>query len=303
MSAAATPKPAESVPVGVALGVLAYGLFSIHDAAIKWLVADLPIWQVLFMRSFVIVTGCVLVGRSRLLARARATPLKRALALRGAITLAAWLCYYTASRSLPLGQLTSLYFAAPLIVTLMAAPLLGERVTRNRWASVMLGFVGVLVAANPRGMSASLPALLVLIAATLWGYGIVLLRQIARMESSLLQMFYVNGLFTVATGVGMALTWRTPPLASVALAGVTAVLGGLGQYTLFEAIRHAPASVMSTVEYTALLWAFALGFVIWGDVPVLGVWIGAALIAAAGCLLVLTERRRAGHSARVVELP
>ena len=303
MNPSTNPQSPESITAGVTLGVLAYGLFSIHDAAIKWLVADLPIWQVLFARSIVITVGCLLAGRARLIERVRETPLKRALVLRAAITLAAWLCYYTASRYLPFAQMTSLCFAAPLIVTLMAAPLLSERVTRNRWISVGLGFVGVLVAADPRGLSLSVPALLVLTAATFWAYGIVLLRQIARRESSLTQMFCVNVFFLIGTAVGVLLSWQTPAWSLVALVGATGVIGGLGQYALFEAVRYAPASVMSTVEYTALLWAFVLGFVVWGDVPRLGVWIGAVLITAAGCLLVVTERLRAAPSARAIELP
>jgi hypothetical protein len=78
--------------IGIGLGVLAYAMFSMHDATIKWLVAELPIWQVLFCRSLTIVIGCVIIGRTKLLARAVATPLKASLALRGAVTLVAWLC-------------------------------------------------------------------------------------------------------------------------------------------------------------------------------------------------------------------
>src|ERR1700691_5852231 len=95
------PTAIETPTVGIGLGVLAYGLFSLHDATIKWLVAELPVWQVLFFRRLTIVISCTAIGRAKLLARAVATPLKRNLALRGAITLTGWLCYYTAARSLP----------------------------------------------------------------------------------------------------------------------------------------------------------------------------------------------------------
>ena len=84
-----------------------------------------------------------MLGRAPLLTRALATPLKAGLVLRGVITLVAWLCYYSAARYLPLAQLFSLYFSCPLIVTLLAVPLLGERVTRARWAAVLVGFVQV----------------------------------------------------------------------------------------------------------------------------------------------------------------
>ncbi len=283
----------ETPTIGIGLGVLAYGLFAMHDATIKWLVAELPVWQVLFCRSLTIVIACLAIGRAPLLTRAVATPLKASLALRGAITLAAWLCYYTASRSLPLAQLLSLYFASPLAVTVLAAPLLGERVTRARWGAVLVGFAGIVMATDPLGVRLSLPTVLVLIAAALWGYGVILMRRIARRESSMLQMLYTNGFFLIGTAVACAFVWQTPSWSEVVLLLATGVIGGLAQFTLFEGCRHAPASVMATVEYTALIWAFILGYVIWRDIPVPAVFIGAGLILLAGMLLLLAERRAA----------
>ncbi len=283
----------ETPTFGIGLGVLAYGMFAMHDATIKWLVAELPVWQVLFCRSLAIVIACLAIGRARLLARAAATPLKVSLAVRGAITLAAWLCYYTASRSLPLAQLLSLYFASPLVVTVLAAPLLGERVTRARRGAVLVGFAGIVMATDPLGVRLSLPTVLVLIAAALWGYGVILMRRIARRESSLLQMLYTNGFFLVGTAVACAFVWQTPTMSEVGLLLAVGVIGGLAQFTLFEGCRHAPASVMATVEYTSLIWAFILGYVIWRDIPVPAVFIGAGLILLAGMLLLLAERRAA----------
>ncbi len=245
----------------------------------------------LTVRSAVIAVACLAAGRRPLLERAIATPLKGALLVRGAITLAAWLCYYTASRSLPLAQMTAIYFAAPVMVTLMAVPLLGETVDRGRWLSVIVGFVGVMAASDPLGVPLSMPTILVLIAASFWALGIILMRRIARRESSLLQMLYSNIFFLGGTAAGTVLTWHTPDWREAALLGIVGLLGGLGQFCLFEAARRAPASVMATVEYTSLVWAFALGFLIWGDVPRPAVWAGAALITAAGFLLVARERR------------
>jgi drug/metabolite transporter (DMT)-like permease len=283
----------ETPTIGIGLGVLAYGTFSLHDATIKWLVAELPIWQVLFCRSVAIVIACLVIGRAPLLARALATPLKANLVWRGAITLGGWLCYYTASRSLPLAQLLSLYFASPLAVTVLAGPLLGEHVTRARWGAVLVGFAGIIMATDPMEVRLSLPTMLVLTAAALWGYGVILMRRIARRESSMLQMLYVNGIFLIVTGVACVFVWQTPSWSEGALLLAVAVLGGLAQFALFEGARHAPASVMATVEYTALIWAFILGYLIWGDIPVPAVFIGAGLILLAGMLLVLSERRAA----------
>ncbi|OJY67841.1 MAG: hypothetical protein BGP12_20380 [Rhodospirillales bacterium 70-18] len=283
----------ERVLPGILLGVLAYSLFSMHDATNKYLVAFLPVWQVLFFRSLTIVAACLAIGRGRLLAAAVATPLKLPLLGRGVLTLTAWLCYYTAARSLPLAQLLTLYFSAPIITTVLAIRLLGEHVTRARWISLGIAFGGVLLASDPFGVKLSLATLLVLAAACLWGYAIVLMRQIARRESSLLQMLYQNVCFIAVTGVLTAVNWVAPTPAQMLLLAGVGVLGGLGQYMLFEAARMAPAAVMATVEYSALLWAFVLGWLVFGEIPLPAVWAGAGLICVAGLYMVVMERRTA----------
>ena len=286
------PRMGRTSTLGIGLGLLAYGLFCVHDAAIKWLVVTTPVWQVLFFRSATVLVATIAIGGRPLLHRTVATPLKRALAGRAVLMLTAWLCYYTASRSLPLGQLMTLYFVAPLIITVMAARLLKEQVTRARWAAVTIGFVGVLCASDPFGVTASWPTLLVLAAAVMWGYGIVLMRRIARQESSLLQMLFSNAIFMVATAVASAMTWHTPSGIELPLLLAVGVFGGVAQFSVFEAARLVPASVLATVEYSALLWAFLLGYAVWHDIPVPAVLVGAGLIVAAGVLLVVSERRR-----------
>ncbi len=281
--------------IGMVFGVGAYFLFSLHDASNKWLVATIPVWEVLFFRSLFIVIVSLAIGRARLVEEIVATPLKRPLALRGLLTLVAWLCYYSAARFLPLAQLLTLYFAAPLIVTALSQPLLGERVTAVRWFSVGIGFCGVLVASNPFGVRLGWPTVLVLIAASLWGYGVILMRQIARRERSLVQMVVSNLVFTAVTGVASVFTWVPLHLPDLALITAVGVFGGLGQFLMFEAARRAPAAVMATVEYSALLWAFILGFLIWHDIPPPAIWAGAALILTAGAVLVFSERRAAAH--------
>jgi drug/metabolite transporter (DMT)-like permease len=282
---------------GMLLGVLAYFLFALHDASIKWLVGrGIPVWQVLCFRSTIIVGFCLAGGGRALLERAAATPIKRVLLGRGAITLLAWLCYYSAARTLPLAQLLTLYFAAPIITTLLAVPMLRERVPVWRWVSVACGFAGVVVACDPGGVAFTLATGLVLIAAAFWGYAVILMRQTALRESNLLLMLYTNGLFLLVTAIGCAaVRWQTPTWRETAMLLAVGAIGSLAQLALFEGMRHAAASVMATVEYSALVWAFILGFVIWGDIPRVAVFVGAGLILAAGALLLATERRAANR--------
>lgn len=287
-----------TVATGMMLGGAAYFLFSGHDASIKWLVTGAPgepplfIWQVLFARSLFIVAAVLVAGRGRVVARAIRTPEKRRLALRSAIILCAWLSYYSAARELPLAQLLTLYFAAPIITTILATPLLGERVPASRWVSVGVGFCGVVVACDPAGLAVSFATARVLLAACLWGFAIILMRQIARRESSLVQMLYANTGFLLATAAACLARFVTPDLRQCGLLLLVGTAGAAGQFCLFEGARRAPASVMASVEYTALIWAFVLGWVVFHDIPRTPVFVGAALILAAGAWLVASEHRR-----------
>ncbi len=280
------------VMAGIGLTMAAYFLFSLNDAQTKLLVVGVSVWQILFFRSLSIFLLVLAIGRRPLLRRARDSRVKGRLLMRSVVLLAAWLCYYTAVRELQLAEATTLYFAAPLLVTLMAVPLLGERVSAARWLAVIVGFVGVVIACDPTGLTFSWASGLVLVAAALWALAFILIRLLARSESSLTQMLYGNGSFLLPTGIALPFVWTVPTTEEWLLIAGVSLASTLGQFTIMEGARRAPASAVAPFEYTALLWAFALGYLIWGDIPRPGVWIGAALIFGAGLAVIVAERRK-----------
>jgi drug/metabolite transporter (DMT)-like permease len=274
---------------GILLAVGAYFMFSWQDAAVKWLATDYAIPQLLFMRSITIMLLCLAIGRGPLLRQVIASRNKLPLLLRGAVILAAWLCYYSASRKLQLAEMVTIYFAAPLMITVLSVVLLHEHVRWQRWAGTSLGFVGVMVACAPGGVGFSWPVTLVLMAALLWAYSNILVRQISRSETTIMQMLFSNSAFVVACGLALPWAWTTPSWTAVLLMTGVGLAGAAGQYLLFEGFRLAAASLVAPFEYTSLVWAFALSYLVWGDVPQHGVFLGAALIAASGILVVLGE--------------
>lgn len=298
-----------TVLAGVGLGIAGYGLFSLQDAAVKWLVDDFAVWQVLFVRSVTLTALLALIARRAGLAAALRSRNKASLTLRAAIILAAWLCYYNAARQLQLAELTTLYYAAPIMVVIMSIVMLKERVHAARWIAIGLGFAGVLVAANPTGRPDLVPAGLVLIAAALWAWSNILVRQIMAYETTLNQMLFSNGAFVVMAGIAMPWLWQMPDPASWALMIGLGILSGAGQYLLFEGFRLAPASAIAPCEYTSLVWAFLLGLAIWGDVPASTIFAGAGLIALGSLVLVISEHHRgrvqaaAGAPASPIESP
>lgn len=292
MSAQPIADASERVLAGILLTGIAYSLFSGQDAVIKLLVDGLAVWQVLFFRSLVILLACTAVGGRQLLRDTARSPIVKPMLARSALILGAWICYYTAARDLQLAEMTTIYFAAPVIVTILSVLVLGESVPLLRWVAVVIGFAGVYVACDPANLGLSLPIVLVLAAAFLWALSIVLLRKIALQERTIIQLMLNNGFSLVAAALPLAFIWHTPDLRQFLMLMFVGALGGLAQLALFEGMKRAPASVIAPFEYTSLVWAFAYGYAIWNDVPRTEVFFGAALIVLAGLVIIVGEQRR-----------
>lgn len=280
-----------AVGAGILLSSLAYLFFAMHDAMIKLLVESTTVWQILFCRSIAILLGCYILGGRSLARETVTSPALRPMMLRSLFLLAAWLCYFNAAKHLPLADLTTLYFAAPIAAILLAIPILGEKVPPSSWIAVITGFVGVVIASNPTGLATGWPVYLALIAAVCWAIATTLLRTTSQSASSMVQMAMTNVFFLMLTTPMALMTWTMPSGATQILLLAVGFIGGLGQMSYFEALRRAPISVIAPLEYTALIWAFALGYAIWRDVPGPNVWAGAVLIAGAGLIILFAARR------------
>jgi len=297
MPALAAPTAADrrQALIGIACIVLAYFLFAFHDASIKWLVVTLTVWQMMFFRSATILTGCLVIGRGRLVGDALRSRHKRMYALLAATLLCAWQCYYTAAQWLQLGELTTIYFATPIIAILLAQPILGERATPLAWAAAVLGFAGVVVAVGPGDLGFSGPVLLVLVSSVLWAFSQIIMRKLGRGEAPdpvMVQMVYTNGIYVLVAGASLPFVWHAMDPLQWALVMSLGVLGGGAQFSMIQGFRRAAPAVLAPFQYTALLWAFVLGYAIWGDVPRDAVFVGAAMIVAAGAMILVSQRRR-----------
>lgn len=292
MSALSMPASRSHVYAGILLTSISYFMFTLHDAAVKLLVAAIPVWQVLFFRSLTILIGCLIFGGRPLCAEALRSPTVKPMFLRSFLILAAWFCFYTAARDLQLAELTTIYYAAPVIVTALSVVLLKEQVPLPRWAAVIIGFVGVYLACDPTTLGFSTPVVLVLLAALFWGLAIVLLRKIALREKTIIQMVLNNAFLLVTAGLPLLYLWQTPSWNETLLLFGAGIIAGLAQFTLFEGMKRAEASVVAPFEYTSLIWSFLLGYLIWGDVPRREVILGAALIMSAGLLIIAGEHFR-----------
>jgi len=277
---------------GASLALGAWAAFSLQDALVKLLVADLPVAEVLFGRSLLIVALSATVAR-RADYRAMAAPRNAlAIAMRSALILIAWLAYYRASRSLQLAELVTLYFAAPLFVVAMSNPVLGEIVGPWRWLAAGVGFGGVLIAADLSAAPDIWPALLTLFAAICWAVTTILARSLSQAVSTAALMVGGNLVFVVACGALAPFVFVWPDAFSMGLIVALGLIGGLGQFFLFEGLRRAPASAVAPFEYSLLAWAIFWGWLVFGDLPSRHVLVGATIILGAGLFMLFVESRR-----------
>jgi drug/metabolite transporter (DMT)-like permease len=278
---------------GLLLVLGAYSAFAAHDALVKALVAHYASGEILFMRSLTVVVLCLSLGGRGVITRGLFSPVRNKLLVRSFLTLTAWLLYYSSARYLGLAQLITIYFASPLIVAVLAGPMLGERVTLVRWFALGIGFVGVVLAAHPRGSSPLLPVLCVGAAAIIWAYTMILMRQIAAQIRGYDQIFLIGVIFVVVCGGTLPFVWRTPTLPASALMLSLGLISTTAQLLLIEGVKRAQASVVAPMEFSGLLWSFVFGYLLFGDIPPVGVFLGAGLILLSGGMVVTSEIRQA----------
>jgi len=278
---------------GIACLVLAIALFSAMDVMVKLLAADYPTLQLVFFRSvFALVPLSFAVARAGGLRMLR-TRRPFAHILRSAAGLGAMVAFFASYASLPLAEAYAIAFAAPLMLTAMAGPLLGEWIGWRRWCAVIVGFVGVLVILRP-GMGVLAPAALLCLAGTvLYALAMVMIRKLGSTETTVAIVFYFTLTCAVVGGLGMLPDWVTPRSPTdLALMIGTGLVGGLAQLLMTSAFRSAPAATLAPFEYTALVWGIGFGWLVFGDWPDSVVFLGAAIVVGSGLYIVHREALR-----------
>lgn len=284
-----------SAPAGQAIVTICVGVFClvVNDAMAKWLTAHYSPLQLVFVRNLLalpMIAAIVLVSGGPRALRSRHL---RVHALRGLLAVGAAAAFFTGLRILPLAEATALVFAAPIFITALSVPLLGERVGWRRWMAVIVGFAGVLVIVRPGAVTFQPASLFVVATALLYALFMISARWIDRSEKFWTMMFYVVLFPTVFSGLLVVTRFETVPMAHLPLFFGMAVFGTLGVTLIGHAFRLAPAAIVAPFDYTALIWASLLGWLVWGEIPALWTYAGAAIIILSGIYIVIRETRAA----------
>lgn len=300
MSQPSIPFPPPAIPpprarrAGPVLYMLAaVALFALMDAGLKLLAPHYPALQVATLRgasALPLVLGWSLVSiGARGLLRVH-WPLHL---LRGGLGVTMMAGFVYGLRTLPLSTAYAISFIAPLLVTAMAVPILGEKVGPRRWGAILVGLAGVLVVLRPTGQGMlTLGGLAILLAAVCYAASAITVRVLAQRDSTQAMVFWLMLILVVGGG---ALSWHEwAPIQARhwwVIAGIGAV-GTMAQVLLTEAFRRGEASMIAPFEYTALVWGVMLDVALWQVLPDGMTWVGAAIIVASGLYLVRRERVR-----------
>ncbi len=284
---------ARETPLAIATICAGVAFLVANDAIAKLLTDRYTPIQIVFLRNLIavpIITTVIIMAFGSACLRTRHLSLH---AMRGALmTLGAWL-YFTALIYLPLAEATALVFSAPIFITALSVPLLGEHVGWRRWGAVLLGFAGVLVIVRPGSAAFQLAALLPVGTALCYALFMISARWIDRSERLWTMMLFAM-LFPMIYAAPFAVAnWVPVQGGDMLLFLGLAICGSLGLALIGQAFRMAPAAIVAPFDYTALIWATGLGWLVWGDVPLLWTILGAAIIVISGIIIILREAPRA----------
>ncbi|HEX5476392.1 MAG TPA: DMT family transporter [Burkholderiales bacterium] len=278
--------------IGIGIVSLCFLLFTLLDGSAKWLVKSLPVLMVVWLRFVihVLLSSAILLPlRGAALVRTRHL---RWHVARSVMFMAMTGMNFWALQYLQLTVTSSIYFAVPVIVALLGARILHEKLDAGRWAAIIAGFVGVLIIVRP-GIAGFHPAMLLAVAnAVIYAVFNVTTRHLAAYDSP----ETIQYLPAVGAAIGLTpfaiLAWQWPQGAlQWTVACLLGVFGGIGHYLLAVAYRYAPASVVTPFLYQQVFYMAIFGYLVFGDVPSPAVWVGAAVVVASGLYLFARERR------------
>ncbi len=290
--------PGQDRPLlAIAFMVVAVTCLSAVDAIGKAAIEFLPSVQILFLRSV-----CILAVMAPTQLRGRDIALRTSVPWLHVANIAAWLvtmgAFYAALGDMQLATITAILFTAPLFMTALSVPFLGERVGVHRWAAILIGLVGTMIVVQPGAAGGSLgAALLALLSAFGWALNMVIMRRLTRTESNTSVLLIANAGAVVALGVLAFFAWRPVSLHVALLIIAIAASLVIGQYLQLRAFRLAPIGVVAPFQYFQLISATLAGWLVWNEWPASNVWYGAAIVVVSGLYVIWREQRRAAPTA------
>jgi len=287
---------------GALLGLVAFAVFSTHDVVVKYLGGSYSPVQIVFFSTllgFPLVTLMLMRDTTDGNLQPRHPWWT---ALRTVATMVTALSAFYAFSVLPLAQTYAILFASPLLITILAIPILGERVRLRRGLAVLFGLVGVLIVLRPGDTDLGLGHLAALAAAVFGALSSIIVRKIGSEERSVVLILYpmmANFLFLACV---MPFVYRPMPVVDLGALGLIAALAFVGTLTVIFAYRAGEAVIIAPMQYSQIIWATLFGYFLFGETVDGATALGAAVVIASGLYIVVREARSAVSENRPVLL-
>lgn len=285
---------------GAGFALMAFAIYSAHDVLVRWLGASFSPVQTLFftsLLSFPVLTLMLVQDATK----GNLRPLHPIwITIRSFAMVVAALCGFYAFSVLPMAQAYSILFMIPLLVTLMAIPILGERVGLHRAAAILVGLAGVFMVVRPGSAELSLGHMAAFGTAFGGALQSVISRRIGNEERPVVMMLFPLAAIFLTSGVGLGFVYEPMALRDLTgMAGV-AVLGFIAAFCLVWAYRNGEAAFVAPMQYSQIIWAVVYGYLLFGEVIDRATLLGATLIIASGLYIVLREARGGGSANKPV---
>jgi drug/metabolite transporter (DMT)-like permease len=277
---------------GILSMLAAVATFSIMDVTMKHLVATYPPMQVTFIRGLaslpILIAAAGLFGQWRDLMPRR----WRLHLVRGLLSVVTLWGFVYSVKQLSLADAYTIFMSAPLLITALSLPILGEHVGPRRWAAVVVGLCGVVLVLKPSGTGLiTLGGIAALCAALGYALSALTIRILSRTDTGSATVVCALAIMSLISGVLAIDGWVTIDWSHWPWLMGLGITGALGQYFITEAFRRAPAAVIAPLEYTALAWGILFDWFIWMTAPSSRMLVGAAIIVASGIYVFNRERQ------------
>jgi drug/metabolite transporter (DMT)-like permease len=277
---AAPPPAQERRGAGIAFAATGVFLFVCADAAIKGFSADYHAVMIVWFSGVFGAVSATALGIRGLGLGALATRHPFAQVARGLLIAGSMVTAFLALKSMPLADVAAISYSTPLFVAALAVPMLGERLKRPQAITLAIGFVGVILMAQPGSSVFRTAALLAVASALFYAVAMLVTRRMRADETAAATMLYSHVTVIVVSSLALRWFWSTPSALDAVQLIVLGLVNGTAHYCVMQAYRLAPAASVAPFDYTSLVWATLIGFAVWGDFPAPSVWLGVTLVVA-----------------------
>ncbi len=285
---------------GALLALLSFGIYATSDAIVKFMGASYSPFQNIFFSGlfgFPLVAILLMTDRSE----GNLIPRKPAMTLlRSGLVVINALCGFYAFAKLPLSEAYPIFFASPLLITLFAIPMLGERVGLHRGLAILVGLGGVLVVLRPGQSHFGLGHLAAIAASVIFAVNSVLVRKTGQSERSVVIMLYPMIANTVVSGLALPFVYQPLPIQHLGLLAAMSTLGFIAGLFNIAAYRRAQAAIVAPMQYSQIIWATFFGVTIFHETSDLWTLVGTVIIIASGIYIVMREGTPATSATRPV---